>query len=172
MAGRAALVLASFAFPVLAVAGGGGGTVVLQATLSGKAERPMGAPQGRGTATIRVGASRVCWTLKVTGTDMPQAAHIHKGGPGVAGPVVVALGKTYARAGCVGAAFATTRALVTRPSAYYVDVHTRKYPAGAVRGQLKGSTPAASGGYGSGDTSGGSSGGGYGGYGDYGDTGP
>lgn len=155
------------AAPALALAGGSG--TVLTATLSGRAERPQGPLSGRGAATIRVNGAKVCWTLKVSGTDKPLSAHIHKGAPGAAGPVVIPLGRTYTTSGCVTVASAVASALVKNPGAYYVNVHTKKYPAGAVRGQLKG-RKAANSGYGSGDSSGGY--GGYGGYGDYGDTSP
>ncbi len=170
MARGVPVVLAALALSGLALASAGGDVVVLRAALSGKAERPRGAPEGQGTATIRVSGTRLCWTLKVRGTDTPQAAHVHKGGPRASGPVVVALGKAYKPSGCVVAPAAVARAIVAKPSAYYVNVHTKRYPGGAVRGQLARSSPASSGGYGGGDSSGGSPGG-YG-YGDYGDTGP
>jgi len=167
---RRLIVLAALgvaAVPALALAGAGG-AVVLKATLSGKAERPKGPAGGRGTATIRVDGTKVCWTLKVSGIGQPLAAHIHKGNPGVAGPVAIPLGKTYKASGCGAATSSVATALVKNPSAYYVNVHTKKYPAGALRGQLK-AADATTGGYGSGDSSGGTSGG-YGG--DYGDTNP
>jgi hypothetical protein len=150
------------------------GGAVLKATLSGKEETPMGAPGGHGSATIRVKEQSVCWRLVVAGIDRPRAAHIHEGRPGRAGPVVVPLGKSYRATGCARVAAAVARGLLARPSAYYVNVHTKRYPLGAVRGQLEKSAPA--GASGGGDGGGGSSGGygGYGGYGDYGygDTGP
>jgi hypothetical protein len=110
----------------------------LHATLSGKVEVPKGAPGGKGTATITLNEAtgRVCWTFKVAGTDKPVAAHIHKGGPGKAGPVAVPFGKAYSAKGCTTAPKNVVEAIYKRPAAYYVNVHTAKYPAGAVRGQL------------------------------------
>lgn len=170
----AGLLCAAGALPALALSQSG--AVVLKATLSGKAERPAGAPAGRGTATIKVAGTRVCWSLRVAGTDAPTAAHVHRGGPGVAsGPVAVPLGKTFKRSGCTAAPAATARALVRAPGRFYVNVHTKRYPAGAVRGQLRAAAPSP-GTYGSGDSSEkpptGQPPGDYGGYGDYGEGSP
>jgi hypothetical protein len=50
--------------------------------------------------------------------------------------VVIPLGKTFKREGCTTAPASLVRAVVARPGAYYLNVHTAKYPAGSVRGQL------------------------------------
>jgi hypothetical protein len=65
------------------------------------------------------------------------AAHIHKGRPGVAGPVVVPFGKTFKSKGCTTTTAAIVAAIERTPSAYYVNVHNAKYPGGALRGQLR-----------------------------------
>jgi hypothetical protein len=109
----------------------------LHATLTGKAESPKGDPDGRGTAEIKINGRRVCWELSVSKIGKPQAAHIHKGRAGVAGPVVVPLGATYKAEGCMQTTAAIARAIASNPGAYYVNVHTAKYAAGAVRGQLR-----------------------------------
>ena len=66
-----------------------------------------------------------------------MAAHIHKGRPGVAGPVVVPFGKVFKAKGCTTTTAAIAAAIQRTPSAYYVHVHNAKYPAGALRGQLR-----------------------------------
>lgn len=109
----------------------------LHATLTGKAETPKGDPDGRGTAEIRITGRQVCWEIKVSGVQKIVAAHIHKGSPGVAGPVVVPFGKVYKAKGCTTTTAALAAAIVKRPAAYYVNVHNAKYPAGALRGQLR-----------------------------------
>ena len=70
-------------------------------------------------------------------------AHIHKGAKGKSGAVYVTL---FAKAtplksgkvsGCVTPTAAQLKAIAAKPGAYYANVHTKKYPAGAMRGQLK-----------------------------------
>jgi hypothetical protein len=108
----------------------------LHATLTGKAETPKGDPDGSGTAEIKITATKVCWEIHVAKVGTIVAAHIHKGGPGVAGPVVVPFGKTYKSTGCTTTSASLAAAILKSPSAYYVNVHNAKYPGGALRGQL------------------------------------
>ena len=109
----------------------------LHATLTGKAETPKGDPDGAGTAEVKINGTTICWELKTARIGTPMAAHIHKGKPGVAGPVVVPFGKTYKAKGCTTATAAVAAAIKKNPAAYYVNVHNAKYPAGALRGQLR-----------------------------------
>lgn len=109
----------------------------LHATLLGKAETPKGDPDGRGTAEVKITGRKVCWEIKVSGVQTIVAAHIHKGRPGTAGPVVVPFGKVFKAKGCTTTTAATAAAIQKTPSAYYVNVHNAKYPGGALRGQLR-----------------------------------
>ena len=109
----------------------------LHATLLGKSETPKGDPDGRGTAEVKITGRRVCWEIKVSRVQTIVAAHIHKGAPGVAGPVVVPFGKIFKAKGCTTTTAAIAAAIERRPSAYYVNVHNGKYPGGALRGQLR-----------------------------------
>jgi hypothetical protein len=127
-------VLVSALVPTLAFAAPQKGS--LHATLTGKAETPKADPDGRGTAEIKIAGRRVCWEITVSKIGKPAAAHIHKGKPGVAGPVVVPLGGVFKAKGCTTASAAIARAIQAHPRAYYVNVHNAKYPNGAVRGQL------------------------------------
>jgi hypothetical protein len=108
----------------------------LHATLTGKAETPRGDPDGSGTAEVKINGTQVCWEIHATKVATLLAAHIHKGRPGVAGPVVVPFGKTFKSKGCTTAASSLTTAILRNPGAYYVNVHNAKYPGGALRGQL------------------------------------
>ena len=108
----------------------------LHATLTGKAETPKGDPDGSGTAEVTINGTRVCWEIHATKVAPLLAAHIHKGKPGVSGPVVVPFGKTFKSKGCTRATSSLTAAILRNPGAYYVNVHNAKYPGGALRGQL------------------------------------
>lgn len=122
--------------PGLALAGGTA-KVRLAAKLAGSKETPKGAPAGRGMADVTITGTRVCWQFTYGGLGgKPTAAHIHKGRPGTAGPVVVPLGAAFKRRGCTTASAAVVRAIERSPAAYYVNIHTAKYPGGAIRGQL------------------------------------
>src|SRR5215213_10440851 len=69
----------------------------LFAVLTGRKEvdangqRGVGDPNGRGSFTATVDGNQLCFGITVKNIDTPIAAHIHKGGPNVAGPVVVTL---------------------------------------------------------------------------------
>ena len=120
------------------------GAVSYRSTLSARAEVPRpNAPVGAAgnltaTVTERRGTATIRWTLtfrRLSGAAV--AAHIHRGAPGVAGPVVVPLcgpcrnGQNGRRVvdEDVAAPFAR--------GGYYVNVHTAKNAAGEIRGQLR-----------------------------------
>ena len=70
-----------------------------------------------------------------------MAAHIHRGGKSVAGPVVQELqaptaGDPGASSACVRLSRSLARSLRSNPGRFYVNVHTPDLPNGAVRGQL------------------------------------
>jgi CHRD domain len=133
------LLLALAAAGILAAAAGAAMSPVVSSKLSGKNEVPKGAPAGRGVVTVHLNAAKgtVCWDFKgVTGFARPTAAHIHRGSAVAAGPIVVPFGGAYKAKGCTKAAKATIGKIEEHPNAYYVNVHSAKYPAGAIRGQL------------------------------------
>src|ERR687886_71901 len=102
----------------------------LAATLTGPVEVPPGDPDGRGTATVTLDANtgQVCYRIDVSNIALPAAAaHIHKGAPGVAGPIVVPFTAPDANGkanGCVNADKALVQAIGASPADYYVNVHT------------------------------------------------
>ena len=111
-----------------------------RAKLTGAVEVPKGAPKGSGQAviTIRPKKLQACWKFtKLSGFDKPPtASHIHKGAAGTSGPIVVPFGGTFKAKGCIVSTAATLSAIEKNPKGYYVNVHSKKHPNGAVRSQL------------------------------------
>jgi len=109
-----------------------------EAYLAGKSEIPKAAPKGKGTVHVKITGNKVCWTFTgVGGIDKPVVSHIHQGTAKTAsGPVVVPLGGKFASKGCVTSTAAIVKGIVKNPKGYYVNIHTAKYPNGAIRGQL------------------------------------
>jgi len=134
--------------PLVLVAGGllaGGsalGATSTQVTvhMKGSLEVPKGSPTGTGTFKYQLIPSKkkVCYTLTWSRIGTALASHIHKGGKGTSGPVVIplSLSTPVKHSGCVTAKRSLILAIQAHPGRYYVNVHTAKYPAGAVRGQL------------------------------------
>lgn len=119
-------------------------TVRLTAHLKGSNEVSKKGPvHGTGTAVVRINLTKnqLCYTLAVSGFKLPAvAAHIHSGGAGKEGPIVVPFptfpGRTGRAAGCTTARASLLKGIANHPASYYVNVHTAAYPGGAVRGQL------------------------------------
>lgn len=116
----------------------------LTTTLTGQQAAPQaGDLDGTGTARFRVNAAggEVCWTMAIRGIDPATAAHIHRGAAGSAGPPVVTLttpGADGQSTGCAAVDRDTAQAMIRRASDFYVNIHNQAYPAGAIRGQLRG----------------------------------
>jgi len=116
-------------------------SVTYSITLSGTAEVPgPGDEDGSGTAQVTLHAAQgeVCYEITVAAIDDATAAHIHAGLAGASGAPVVDLNvATNGLSGCVsGMAGDLLTQIQENPSAYYLNVHTDAFPAGAVRGQL------------------------------------
>jgi hypothetical protein len=115
----------------------------LFASMTGGAEAPdRGDTDGRGAATVLFpGPAKVCFALLVNNVKKPNAAHIHRGARGVAGPIVVGLrppasGTAGFSSGCATASAAVVSEIASKPGSFYVNVHTADFPGGAIRGQL------------------------------------
>jgi hypothetical protein len=83
--------------------------------------------------------SQVCWRFShLSGFTGATAAHVHLAPAGKAGNVVVPLsvGATFQHKGCVKASSTLIKQIEANPHGYYVNIHSKKYPGGAVRAQL------------------------------------
>ena len=130
------------------VAGNVGRLYVGHVILTGQAAKPRGELRGTGSVTICIDkvANSISFSFdQLLVSGRPTAGHIHLGTAGTAGRVVfpfAAPGMIDPLAGEIqwsGTATATKSAissLISNPRNYYVNVHTKKFPNGAVRGQL------------------------------------
>jgi hypothetical protein len=112
----------------------------LETVMTGEKEVPgPGDPNGIGEAKIKVFRAKVCYRLTAKRIKPATAAHIHKGRRGEAGPVVVPLKPPTdgSSRGCADISRSLSKKLREHPGRYYVNVHNRPYPAGAIRGQLE-----------------------------------
>ena len=124
----------------------GGGDRAIFAVMTGAKEVDVngehhGDPNGRGTFSATLDGRQLCYGITVKNINNPVAAHIHRGGPKVAGPVIQPLdqpatGDPGASSACVQISRSLARGLRRDPSRFYVNVHTADLPNGAVRGQL------------------------------------
>ena len=111
----------------------------LEASLTGEKEVPgPGDPNGWGEAEVKDYKAKVCYELEVKRIKPAMAAHIHEGGPNVAGDIVVTLKAPTdgSSEGCTPISKMLSKKLRDNPSHYYVNVHNKPYPDGALRGQL------------------------------------
>jgi CHRD domain-containing protein len=99
-------------------------------------------PNATGSAVLRIRAdvNEVCYRLHAANVTLPTiAAHIHKGAASVNGPVVVpftAPGANGESSGCTASTAAIVGDILANKAGYYVNVHTKEHPAGAIRSQL------------------------------------
>ena len=121
-----------------------GKSIPYAASLGAGAEvpKPRGVPAGAGgtfTLTLTDTAGKHTATWKLTFHNLSgkaAAAHIHKGRPGKAGPVIVPLCGPC-RSGLTGSAKISEAVVVAIENGVaYVNVHTAKNAAGEIRGQV------------------------------------
>ena len=113
-------------------------------TTKGPAVQPGGRhgdKNGSGTAHVALITSedRLCYSLEASDIKPATKAHIHQGTASERGPIVVELDpppEDRTSSGCADVSPALLRTLLEKPQSYYVDVHNKEFPHGAIRGQL------------------------------------
>ena len=121
----------------------------LQAKLTGANEvqvpgkPPVGDPKGSATGLVRVQGDRITFAFSWKGISAPTLGHIHQGVAGVNGDVKVPLFATPMPETATSAAGVLTvsdpaiaDAIRANPAGFYLNLHTKEFPGGAVRGQL------------------------------------
>jgi hypothetical protein len=142
----AGVAIVALVLPASALAGG----TVLHAELTGAKEVPSGsgAPEGTGFVelTLKPKRSEVCVTvLDFRNIGKATSSGIFKGDKTTDGPTKVVFFEEKTSSpfeGCVAAKKKVLKRIKRKPRNFHVNVETKKYPKGAIRGQLeKGSLP-------------------------------
>jgi hypothetical protein len=130
------------------------GSYAIKTSLNTKLEvpKPKGATTGTGsfTGTLKVtSATKASLTFKLTFAHLSggaTASHVHLGAPGKPGKVVVPLCAPCASGahGTKTVPAAAAQAMISGKA--YVNVHTKKNPAGEIRGNIKAKAAAGGGG--------------------------
>jgi hypothetical protein len=130
---------------VMAIGGVAAAGTMLEATLTGEAEVNNSGPNqgdldGTGKATLNLMPTqeRICYTITVRRIKPATMAHIHEAPAGQNGEIVKMLKAPSdgSSKGCVRLARAKILEIKNNPSEFYVNVHNRPFPNGALRGQL------------------------------------
>lgn len=119
--------------------GDGPSSFALATTLLGRREPAGGSTTGQGFAALVFDSATLYYYLWETGLGTPTAAHVHSGGAGVDGRVLVGLSPTFSGGQATGGVpvdAGTLAAIQANPDQYYVNIHTGDFPNGALRGQL------------------------------------
>ena len=139
LARHADIVPARGACPKVAVTPTRGGRV-LTANLSGADEQPSGDPDGLGIALVRSlpGLGQLCYQVTVSRIGLPAtAARIQLVSTGkTVAPLRAPDAATGVSSGCANVTRALVGTILARPAAYFLNVSTREFPAGAIRGTL------------------------------------
>jgi len=126
-------------------------TLKVTTTLSGANERPANNVTATGAVDGTLDQETNILKLNITYTDtassdstagdsavafLPTAWHIHKGAADTTGAVVIDFGTTFSTPFAFTDTLTAEQAADLKAGMYYVNIHTKEYPAGAIRGQL------------------------------------
>ncbi len=127
-------------------------TTELRATMRGSSEVPRANTRATGTAEFEIAANgrSIHYELRARRlSGRAQAAHVHLGRPGRAGGVLLSIAlrpfslpregtltaRQFSAVGNVRTFAQAVRAM--RAGRTYVNIHTARFPAGEIRGQLR-----------------------------------
>ena len=106
--------------------------------------------EASGSARLEIGGASIRFHIRTSANlGKVVATHLHVGPAGVNGPMAVELNPGFAGDvldGSIPVDSDLAARVLANPSQYYVKLHSRKFPGGAIRGQLhpcggKGSRP-------------------------------
>lgn len=114
------------------------GTLSAEATADQETQGGREGASASGMFRVDTDAGEFCYDVSATDLDDAAAMHIHVGGAGEDGDIVIELDAAQIGAGetCTDTDAGVLEDILADPEGYYLNVHTPDFPAGAVRGQL------------------------------------
>lgn len=107
--------------------------------INGNSEVPTNTSTASGTFTGTLDKTTRVLTYKVEYTGLaPLMGHLHRGGPGVNGPVVVPFDSVAVKKSPINGTATLRQGLVDSLTngLMYVNLHTKTYPGGEIRGNI------------------------------------
>jgi hypothetical protein len=100
-----------------------------------------GSPNGTGLAVVSINAStnELCWTIsQLKNITAPTEVRLFRNFPGASGENGFYLGgpKKYKPSGCIHLLPVQLGLMTSKPQVFYVSIHDRRFPGGAIRGPL------------------------------------
>ncbi len=113
--------------------------LTVSAVLSGANEIPSNNSTATGAVTGDYNEEKNILKLNITytGLDSLTGWHIHRGGVDTTGPVVIDFGTTFTSPFSFTDTLTTTQEEELKAGLYYVNIHTKDFPNGEIRGQLE-----------------------------------
>ena len=96
-------------------------------------------PVATGSARLELGGASIRFHIRTARLGKVVATHLHQGGVGVNGPMVIELNPGFTGEvmdGSIPVDSDLSARILAKPSQYYVKLHSLKFPGGAIRGQL------------------------------------
>jgi hypothetical protein len=117
-------------------------------TLTGERATRFGLPPGfrRGSpngsavavATTNASTNEFCWEFsQLKNVSSPTVARLFRDFPGATGRGGFALGRRYKPSGCIHLVPVVLALIGAKPQQFFLNIHTTRYPGGAVRGPLR-----------------------------------
>jgi hypothetical protein len=121
-------------------------TASFHAILSGKRVKQYagpalsrGSPNGSALAVVTTNAStnQLCWQFsQLKNVSSPTVARLFRNFAGATGTGGFPLGRRYKSSGCIHLESITLGLIGEKPNQFWINIHSTRYPFGAVRGQL------------------------------------
>ncbi|MEO9005040.1 MAG: CHRD domain-containing protein [Ginsengibacter sp.] len=112
-------------------------TTIFKATLKGSDEVPSNSSTATGTSTLTYNGDTKTFTDVTSYTGItPTMGHIHKAAAGANGPVVFPFTELASPINLTSEALTDEQVTALFADSMYVNLHTKEFPGGEIRGQL------------------------------------